>query len=223
MRPTGSRHGAHDDTPINRTKPEYLTLLRAPDVLGAKRFTPAGVVPYSSGAGPFQVFRFQVADLDAAIEILKQCPPDAYMVRGCPRPEEATTLPNRRHVDRPGAPGTLRPEGHRLLPIDWDGEDADLDGTNLLTSGSIVREYLPEWLRPCRCYVHATSSAGIKPGARLRLWFWMDRPLSDKECKWALSGYVKDLKIYSPSQPIYVASPTFDGVEDPFAGRSRWL
>ena len=43
-----------------------------------------------------------------------------------------------------------------------------------------------------------SSSAGIKPGLRVHLWYWLDRPVSDAEAKRWLKGAPVDLSIYQP-------------------------
>jgi hypothetical protein len=71
------------------------------------------------------------------------------------------------------------------------------------------------------CWWQMTSSAGIKLGIRLRLWFWLDRPVSDLEAKRWLGGSPVDLALYSATQPHYIAAPIFDPPElDPVPRRS---
>lgn len=60
----------------------------------------------------------------------------------------------------------------------------------------------------------ATASHGIKPGARLRLWFWCDRPLMGAECKRWLAGAPVDRTVFGVAQPIYTAHPLFIGRAD---------
>jgi hypothetical protein len=54
-----------------------------------------------------------------------------------------------------------------------------------------------------------TSSAGIKDGIRLRLWFWCDRAVSDAECKRWLEASPVDRSLFNPVQPHFVAAPVF--------------
>ena len=70
------------------------------------------------------------------------------------------------------------------------------------------------------CWWQATGSAGIKPGIRLRLAFWLSRPLSDQEARAWLRGFPCDLSLYSPVQPHYVARPVLQDVPDPMLRRS---
>jgi hypothetical protein len=68
--------------------------------------------------------------------------------------------------------------------------------------------------------VAVTSSQQIKPGIRMRLFFWSDVPLADRQLKQWLAQYPVDQAIFSPAQPIYVARPIFDGVPEPVPLRS---
>lgn len=225
------RHRAFFLAPVResvRTNPregEYLIFLQATGVQGAKRFGPEGITSYASGAGPFTVVRFDPHSLVEAAAALVACPADAYLVRGT---TSADTIPYRRHIAHgPSQPPSLGPCASFLLPIDFDSPPplAHLDGTDLGTCAAACRELLPAAFHGARALAQATSSAGLKPGARVRLWFWCSEPVSDAHAKALLSGTPGvDLKIYSPSQPIYVCAPVFDpGLQDPFEGSSRWL
>ena len=77
-------------------------------------------------------------------------------------------------------------------------------------------------LEACDAAVQATSSCGLKPGIRLRLWLLLDRPTDDDELRrWALAtnralGRVIDPALYSPAQIHYTAPPSFEhGMTDP--------
>jgi hypothetical protein len=82
---------------------------------------------------------------------------------------------------------------------------------------------LPSEFRDAHCWAQLTSSAGIADGVRIRLWFWLGRPVTDPEVKRWLVGSPVDLSLYNPVQPHYVAAPIFDPPEaDPVARRS-WM
>ena len=59
----------------------------------------------------------------------------------------------------------------------------------------------------------------IKPGISIRLWFWLDRPVSDDELKsgWRqpIADGLIDTAIFNPIQAIYTAAPIFVGMPDP--------
>lgn len=181
---------------------------------------------YSIGEGPFAVRTFSVDSLDAVAALVGACPSNAFVVRGFP---VSDTIPYRRHVPRPGEPPTLKPQGHRWLAIDVDAP-GPLPRTDIPAMAAEARALLPEAFHGARMFALATSSAGIKPGIRVRLWTWLSREVSDKEVKEWLRPVAQpkgpvDLAIYTPSQPCYCAPPAFEGVEDPFATlpRTAWL
>lgn len=202
---------------------DVLTFLSGPRVLASKRWTPAGALDYDAGAGPYRVLRASVNSLPELAQVLRACPGNAFHIRGAPLDPNAQEVPWRLVHTNDGRPPTFEPEPHRAIPVDWDGDaDPAHDPLDVLAAATLVRSLLPEEFHTAACIAHATSSAGIKPGLRLRLWFWADRPVGDKELKSILKPHVRDLSIYTAVQPIYVAPPTFDGVLDPFATRTRW-
>jgi hypothetical protein len=90
-------------------------------------------------------------------------------------------------------------------------------GTDLQDLAACTRAVLPLLPAPfhrAAVIVTATASHGIKPGARLRLWFWCDRPLTGAECKRWLAGAPVDRTVFGAAQPIYVARPQFLGRPD---------
>jgi hypothetical protein len=83
---------------------------------------------------------------------------------------------------------------------------------------------LPAEFYGISCWWQMTSSAGIKPGIRLRLWFWLDRPVSDTEAKRWLESCPVDRGLYNPIQAHYVAAPLFDPPDlDPVPQRSGFF
>lgn len=114
-----------------------------------------------------------------------------------------------------------------------DGEDIDLAGDDdpapidpVADWALVVRaavSTLPAEFQNASAWWQMTSSAGLKPGIRLRLWFWCDRPVTDQECKRWLAGSPVDLALYSPVQIHYIAAPIFDDpADDPVPLRSGW-
>jgi hypothetical protein len=119
-----------------------------------------------------------------------------------------------------------------LVAPDWLDPFDDPDQTVEFAVGHLPAEFQGVTVRWT-----FTSCHGVKPGRRLRLFFWADRPLEDRELKAWLGArlpqdgvsrrkwpqrYPVDLSIFSPAQPIYVASPIFEGMIDPVPLRS-WL
>jgi hypothetical protein len=83
---------------------------------------------------------------------------------------------------------------------------------------------LPAEFHDVDCWWQFSSSMGMKPGIRLHLWYWLDRPVSDQEAKAWLSDSPVDTSLYNPVQPHYVANPIFrDGIADPVTKRSGLL
>lgn len=218
----GAAHRCEVRRHPHRMHTDAITFLGAATVAGSKRFTPAGTTQYACGAGPFAVLRVSVTSLEDAAQYLTACPANAFAVRGRAI-GDVPVIPYRRFRPKPGLPPTIEADPtHRLLPIDID--DDGRRGLDLEANARWYRDSaLPDAFRGAACLAMATSSAGLKSGSRMRLWFWCSRPVTDAEATAWLHSY--DVAIYRPAQPIYCAAPTFDGVEDPFAGRARavWL
>ena len=83
----------------------------------------------------------------------------------------------------------------------------------------------PSCFRKVEYFVVASASYGIKPGIRMRMFFWSQHPVSNVDLKKTLVGYetIADPAIFNPIQPIYTAKPIFDGVNDPIAKRIEWI
>jgi hypothetical protein len=129
-------------------------------------------------------------------------------------PVEVTTPPSYDHAR------------HQYLVIDFDGEVAEGEHEfawlNFMDVGTLpdsVTAALPPELRGVECHWRLTSSAGIKPGPRLRLVYWLDRAISTLEMTAWLEPYGIDTSICrAPNQPCYAATPIFDeGAHDPIA------
>jgi hypothetical protein len=79
---------------------------------------------------------------------------------------------------------------------------------------------LPEEFADASCWWQATGTAGINPGIRCRLWFWLDRPVTDGEARGWLRGSPVDRSLYTPVALHYLAAPILDaGTPDPVARR----
>jgi hypothetical protein len=100
--------------------------------------------------------------------------------------------------------------------LEWGG---DINDQQAMLAHAI--QQLPIEFQSVDCWYHFSSSMGIKPGIRVHLWFWLDRPCSDYEIKAWLSGYPVDLRLFNPIQIHLTANPRFvDGATDPFPNRS---
>lgn len=117
---------------------------------------------------------------------------------------------------------TLREVPRRWVAVDLDSVamPAGTDPRDLAACARIVRHALPHGFRDAAAIVTATASHGIKPGARLRWWAWLSRPVTRAELDVWFQGCPVDLCTFRPAQPIYTAAPLFDpGAPDPLPER----
>lgn len=98
---------------------------------------------------------------------------------------------------------------HDSLPL-----PAGVDPRDLPACGQAARATLPTEFHDAACIVQATSSHGIKPGIRVRLWWLGGRPTWSAELKTWLRTAPVDHSIYNAAQLIYTASPIFIGRAD---------
>lgn len=162
----------------------------------------------------------------------------ACIVRGQPL-EHYGDEPVRRLVytcTRTGDPPTFRPyeEGLRWMCIDVDGIPTDVDPhTDPDGFADAARQELGGALASGRCFYQLSASAGMKPGARVHLWYWLsERSHDDALRAWADEVDHVDASLFGSVQPHYVAAPRFiaprpDWGErtllDPIEQRTGWL
>jgi hypothetical protein len=92
-------------------------------------------------------------------------------------------------------------------------------------------EKLPECFHDVTCHWQFSSQYMVTDheNIRLHLWYWLDRPITDREAKrWTQiisAEYTPiDTSLYQPVQPHYTAAPIFeDSIEDPLDQRSGLL
>ncbi len=168
-----------------------------------------------------------VTDLfDAALRLSSD--PYSCVVRG-DLTLHGSTAPIRRlvHPDHEtGDRATLYEVPRFWLATDWDAIDrpASVLATDLVGCAALAIERLPSAFSGVSCVVCATSSHGIKPGVRVRLWHWLDRAVTSAELKVWLGGCSGiDASIFRPAQVIYTAAPVFDGIADPITSRVKLL
>lgn len=108
------------------------------------------------------------------------------------------------------------------LDIDWKEQESS---GNLKVDANTVLLALPACFRGVECFVVASGSYGIKPGIRMRMFFWSRNAVAGTDLKKLLSGYEKiaDPAIFNPIQPIYTAKPIFHGIDDPVKQRICWI
>ena len=112
------------------------------------------------------------------------------------------------------------------LPFDMDFNTVPAGHRPGLDVDAIVEHVvslLPEEFHGVSVFWSFTSGHSIKPGICIRLWFWLDRPLSEEEIKiWLapqIAAKVIDQAIFNPIQAIYTAAPIFVGMHDPLPQR----
>jgi hypothetical protein len=175
----------------------------------------------------FDFKTIEVAGLEDITKVLDSVGSNAAITIG--KPTEAAVMGARRLMyDDPktGERATLSKTMHRYLLIDLDcapcPEGLDPIADPEAAVEYVGRQHLPEELHNRDVYWQLTSGAGIKPGIRLRLCYWLDRLLSCEEMKqWVGKLDYVDGSIYTPNQLIYVAKPIFaKGLTDPVPRRS---
>lgn len=115
---------------------------------------------------------------------------------------------------------TLVLENCNWIALDVDWQEVESTG-NLVADANTVLLALPSVFTGVECFVVASASYGIKPGIRMRMFFWSREPVSNADIKRVLVGYEKivDPAIFAPIQPIYTAKPIFVGMDDPVKER----
>jgi hypothetical protein len=120
---------------------------------------------------------------------------------------------------------TLIEVPRRWVAFDFDAIDrpATLDVTDLEVCGEIAVALLPPPFRYAAAVVQATASHGVKAGIRLRLWHWLDRPVTGAELKYWFRNVPVDASTFRTAQLIFTANPVFTaGASDPLPARQAW-
>jgi hypothetical protein len=207
------------------------TLLEAaaPGLLFAKRWRPDGTCQDYDRARLVNLRAVPLRDLDALATLLArlQCRPRFCIVRAAIADAERVRGVRRLlHRDPETGEGpTLIEVPRRWVALDVDGValPAGIDPRNLEACARHVLALLPPAFRNARCIAQATSGHGIKPGARLRLWFWLSRRTLGNELAAWLAGFPVDASCFRAAQPHYTAAPIFEGRADPLPRRLAML
>lgn len=165
----------------------------------------------------WRVKRRHVHDLDelaAELEVVADFG-RACVIRGYPlrdfgsEPTRRLVYPCTRTDDEPTFVSV--PEGLRWMCIDVDGLPCDID-PRVDPDGyaDVARQALPDSLKRGRCFYQLSASAGIKPGVRVHLWFWLERRAHDDALRhWADETPNVDPSVFGTVQPHYLAPPLF--------------
>ena len=200
---------------------EAVTIISARGRRLAKLVRPGGAIEGYDLARMVSLHHREVPDLAALHDLLRVLlhRPDCCAVRGAIRdPARAARVRRLLHDDAAtGDAASLAEAPRHWLALDMDAVPLppDLAPADLAGCAAVAVKLLPPAFTGAACIVQATASHGIKPGARLRLWFWCDRALSGAECKRWLGKVPVDHSVFGAAQPIYTAAPVFaDGAAE---------
>ncbi|MFO1075878.1 MAG: hypothetical protein U1E17_24870 [Geminicoccaceae bacterium] len=120
---------------------------------------------------------------------------------------------------------TFREVPRRWAILDFDNvpKRPDIDPSNGAGAAAHCRSLLPEAWASAACWWGLSSSAGFKPGIRIKLGFWLARAVLGGEVERHLKGCPIDASTLRAVQPIYIARPILVGVADPIRQRSGAL
>jgi hypothetical protein len=236
---------------VDQTQTDRVTVLRTFGPLATKRVirTADGSVDYVDydPAKHFRVTEHSVSDLlslAALLDATSQCK-RSVIVRGEPIPginRNRATRTLRDKIDPETGEvletATLKSVPRRWLLLDIDdvpcAPDIDIFDADVVVP--YVASLLPTQFHAVSCRWSFTSGHGIKSGIRVRLAYWLSRPLITDEFKawlgerfWDESTttptlrkrWPVDLSVFGANQPNYIAPPVFeDGIVDPVPVRS---
>jgi hypothetical protein len=168
-----------------------------------------------------------VADLDALGRLLLKLDqrPHCCIIRGVPVAGGDRLRNVRRLGPDNGDASVFKDTPHSWIALDLDSIELSpqCDPFDLRACVADITPRLSPPFQGVRCIAQATSGHTFKPGARLRLWYWLSRPLTSTECKrWLKSIGAPQciLDLLQPVAPHYTAAPLFiDGSRDPLPRR----
>ncbi len=193
---------------------DSLTVLRCHGAVRlAKRLDTAGAWHSYGSARTLDAFTIRVTGLADILALLQRMLPrsDCCAIRGeLLAGDRATGIRRLLHPDKEtGDAATIRDVARRWVALDLEGValPADATAADLARCAEVAISTLPPELHGVACIVQATASHGFKPDMRLRLWFWLDRPIWGHELKRWLRGTPCDLSVFGAVQAIYTAAP----------------
>ena len=163
----------------------------------------------------FNVTEEPVSDLQSLSTLLQrlESDPTQTIIRGSLIEGKTNSVPRNKGTF------TSTPRQWCMIDIDSLAWGGDINDQKAILAHAI--QQLPAEFQSVDCWYHFSSSMGIKPGIRVHLWFWLERPCSDDEMKAWLSGCPVDLRLFNPIQIHLTANPRFiDGAVDPYPNRS---
>jgi hypothetical protein len=208
-----------------------LTVIEAaaPGVTLAKTWRTDGTCEAYGHAKRVNLLPHTLPDFEALAGLLEGLAghPRRCVVRGAVAdPDRVREVRRLLHPDRDtGEAPTLRDVPRRWCALDMDAVPlpASVSPENLERCARHALALLPPAWQVAQCIVQATAGHGFKPGARLRLWFWLSRLTRGDELAAWLRGRAVDASVFRAAQPIYTAAPIFEGRADPLPRRLATL
>lgn len=207
-------------------EPATLTVLKAvtPAVPMTKTFTKDGVKSYPN-AFKFDVKQFQIPDINELAKALTdlQRQSTTCIIRGKLK-QGVPAKSVQRKIRDDEAVFTDTP--NKIIHIDIDGVEAPV-GVSMSQWPEYISTQLPKPFNNASYYYQYSSSAGIKSGIRLHLWFMSAMPFDNTEFKRWYSHLPDEQQIliddavFRPVQVNYIQPPIFEGIADPLANMSR--
>jgi hypothetical protein len=215
----GARASASDNLPV--------LLTHGP--LATKRITPGPVIQGYDDARTFAVREVPVSGIHTLFDILERLQgcPRAFVVRGAPAPDidrKRTRRLAAQHFDATTGEvlePTFIAQPRRWLAVDFDvlPLPTAFDWRDGELSALWLTRHLPKEFAGKSCVWTFTAGAGFKDELRMRLWFWLDRPVSESEARRWLAGYPVDPSLYRVVQPHYTAAPIITNLPPPVPQR----
>lgn len=119
--------------------------------------------------------------------------------------------------------GLFRDEPAHWLSLDidgWDGASVDPAHRPEAAIAEWIEAHLPYEFHDVSAVWQLSASAGMKPGLRAHLWYWMDQPATGAQLKtWAKALGSVDPSFFENVRIHYTADPMFQGVDDPVTAR----
>jgi len=178
------------DASIKENVSDKITILTAKNRL-TKKIHPEGVEAYGN-AKHFKVYQESVNSITQLSEKLTQLEHEPFkvVIRGEPRFDISNNQQVRRTTYPKNADGTFVSICRYWVMLDLDSIPFPPGMSHANTSSVDIAKYaiflLPEEFKNVTCHYQFSSSAGIKEGIRIHLWFWLNRPVTDLELKtWA--------------------------------------
>jgi hypothetical protein len=204
-----------------------VNLLHAPGALLCKVIRPGADPVPAQLPRHFDMHALPVHHLNRLSALLARLVVDreCCIIRAAPLDPARTTWVRRllAAAEDNRAPPTLHDVPRSWCALDMDGAPlpTGCDACDLAACHAAVAATLPAELRDAGCVVQATGSHGIKPGARLRLWYVLSRPCIGADlAAWLAEVPGLDPTCFRPVQVTYTAAPLFaEGAADPLPSR----